>query len=104
MCANPSSIRDIMIAAEELNMINGEYVFFNVEIFASLKKDSKPWYVADDTDERNDKARKAYQALLTITTKKPDTTEYNNFSTQVKYSIIQHFIRVEFRYLFFMLK
>lgn len=42
MCANPKSIRDIMIAAEELKMIdNGEYVFFNVEIFGSLTKEPK---------------------------------------------------------------
>ena len=40
MCANPKSIREIMIAAEELNMIDsGEYVFFNIEIFGSLTKD-----------------------------------------------------------------
>lgn len=42
MCANPKSIRDIMIAAEELKMIdNGEYVFLNVEIFGSLTKEPK---------------------------------------------------------------
>ena len=84
MCANPQSIRDILIAAEEINMINGEYVFLNVEIFASLKKDSKPWYNATDEPERNEKARKAYQALLTITSKKPEDEEYTQFSNQVK--------------------
>jgi atrial natriuretic peptide receptor A len=77
-----------MIAAEELNMINGEYVFFNVEIFASLKKDSKPWFVAGDSEERNQKAKKAYQALLTITSKKPEDEEYNNFSNQVRMKMI----------------
>lgn len=42
MCANPKSIREIMIAAEELKMIdNGEYVFFNIEIFGSLTKETK---------------------------------------------------------------
>ena len=35
MCANPQTIREIMLAAEELNMINsGEYVFFNIELFS----------------------------------------------------------------------
>lgn len=88
MCANPKSIRDIMIAAEELNMIdNGEYVFFNIEIFGSLTKESKPWYDANDTDTRNDQAKKAYQALLTITTKKPEDEEYQEFSNQVIQSI-----------------
>lgn len=85
MCANPKSIREIMIAAEELKMIdNGEYVFFNIEIFGSLNKESKPWFDQNDTSVRNNKARKAYQALLTITTKKPEDDEYQEFSNQVK--------------------
>jgi atrial natriuretic peptide receptor A len=85
MCANPQSIREIMIAAEELNMINGEYVFFNIEIFGSLKKDSKPWLDSNDTLHRNEQAKKAYQSLLTITTKKPEDEEYTNFSNEVKF-------------------
>lgn len=86
MCANPKSIREIMIAAEELDMIdNGEYVFFNIEIFGSLTKDSKPWQDSNDTSIRNDKAQKAYQALLTITTKKPEDKEYQEFSEKVKF-------------------
>lgn len=86
MCANPKTIREIMIAAEELNMIEGgEYVFFNIEIFGSLKKDLRPWYDETDKDnDRNEKARKAYQALLTITTRKPEDEEYQKFSDEVK--------------------
>lgn len=88
MCANPKSIREIMIAAEELNMIDsGEYVFFNIEIFGSLTKESQPWRDVDDSAERNDKARKAYQALLTITTKKPEDSEYEEFSNQVRFTL-----------------
>lgn len=84
MCANPKSIREIMIAANELKMIdNGEYVFFNIEIFGSLTKDVQPWLDQNDTDTRNEQARKAYQALLTITTKKPEDEEYEEFSNQV---------------------
>lgn len=37
-----------------------------------------------DTDERNEKARKAFQALLTVTTRTPDNSEYLNFSREVK--------------------
>lgn len=37
-----------------------------------------------DTDERNEKARKAYQALLTVTARTPDNEEYLNFSREVK--------------------
>lgn len=45
MCANATTIRRIMLAAEELKMIDsGEYVFFNIEIFGS-KASKTPWYV-----------------------------------------------------------
>lgn len=34
MCANPGTIREIMLAADDLNMIDsGEYVFFNIELY-----------------------------------------------------------------------
>lgn len=35
VCANPLTVREILLAAEELNMIDsGEYVFFNIELFS----------------------------------------------------------------------
>lgn len=37
-----------------------------------------------DTEEKNEKARKAYQALLTVTARTPDNIEYLNFSREVK--------------------
>lgn len=33
LCAAPRKIKEIMLAAEELNMVaSGEYVFFNIEL------------------------------------------------------------------------
>jgi len=35
VCANRSTVREILLAAEELNMVaSGEYVFFNIELFS----------------------------------------------------------------------
>lgn len=35
MCADPKSIRRIMISAQDMNMIDsGEYVFINIELFS----------------------------------------------------------------------
>jgi len=35
VCADPLTVREILLAAEELNMIDsGEYVFFNIELFS----------------------------------------------------------------------
>ena len=34
MCASPQAIRRIMIEAAEQNMTNGDYVFFNIDLFS----------------------------------------------------------------------
>uniref|UniRef100_A0A2C9L0Y7 Receptor ligand binding region domain-containing protein n=1 Tax=Biomphalaria glabrata TaxID=6526 RepID=A0A2C9L0Y7_BIOGL len=34
LCASPDSVRDIMIKAHDLNFDNGEYVFFNIDLFS----------------------------------------------------------------------
>jgi atrial natriuretic peptide receptor A len=99
MCANPATIRQIMLAAEELKMIeSGEYVFFNIELFGTT---TKPWYNESDTDERNERAREAFTALLTVTHLQPKNEKYINFSNQVKYFLCffcqRHKISLYFR-------
>ncbi|XP_043247996.1 atrial natriuretic peptide receptor 1-like [Colletes gigas] len=85
MCANSTTIREILLAAEELGMVDsGEYVFFSIELSSSGNNSKDPWRLDTDTDERNEKARKAYQALLTVTARTPDNFEYLNFSQEVK--------------------
>ncbi|XP_043518997.1 atrial natriuretic peptide receptor 1-like isoform X2 [Frieseomelitta varia] len=85
MCANSTTIREILLAAEQLGMVDsGEYVFFSIELSSSDKNSREPWRVETDTEERNEKARKAYQALLTVTARTPDNVEYLNFSREVK--------------------
>ena len=55
----------------------------NKNFLCSYSSNSKePWRIDSDTPERNEKARKAYQALLTVTTKTPDNIEYLNFSNE----------------------
>jgi len=34
LCASADSVRKIMIKAHELNFDNGEYVFFNIDLFS----------------------------------------------------------------------
>lgn len=34
LCASPDSVREIMIKAAELHFDNGEYVFFNIDLFS----------------------------------------------------------------------
>ncbi|XP_033174921.1 atrial natriuretic peptide receptor 1-like isoform X2 [Bombus impatiens] len=85
MCANSTTIREILLAAEQLGMVDsGEYVFFSIELSSSDNNSREPWRVETDTEERNEKARKAYQSLLTVTARTPDNAEYLNFSREVK--------------------
>lgn len=44
----------------------------------------QPWYVEEDTLERNERARNAYSALLTVTARQPEDEIYRNFSNEVK--------------------
>ncbi|XP_041355462.1 receptor-type guanylate cyclase gcy-28-like [Gigantopelta aegis] len=73
-----------MIKAHEMNFDNGEYVFFNIDLFSSKNDSARPWYRANDTDERNHNARQAYEALMTVTLRKPTSPEYHSFSEEVK--------------------
>uniref|UniRef100_A0A8W8P0H7 Receptor ligand binding region domain-containing protein n=1 Tax=Magallana gigas TaxID=29159 RepID=A0A8W8P0H7_MAGGI len=84
LCASADSVREIMIKAHELNFDNGEYVFLNIDLFSSKEDSEKPWYRENDTTERNQKAKKAYEALMTVTLRKPTSPEYRNFSEEVK--------------------
>ncbi|BFZ14046.1 hypothetical protein BsWGS_17085 [Bradybaena similaris] len=73
-----------MIKAHELNFDNGEYVFFNIDLFSSHNATARPWFRQNDTEERNAKARKAYESLMTVTLRKPTSKEYRKFSEEVK--------------------
>ncbi|KZC11079.1 Atrial natriuretic peptide receptor 2 [Dufourea novaeangliae] len=85
MCANSTTIREILLAAEQLGMVDsGEYVFFSIELASSDNDSKEPWRMETDSEERNERARKAYQTLLTVTPRTPDNAEYFNFSREVK--------------------
>ncbi|XP_041356233.1 atrial natriuretic peptide receptor 1-like [Gigantopelta aegis] len=83
LCTCPDSLREIMIKAHELNFDNGEYVFVNINV-GSTNDSARPWYRANDTDVRNQKARQGYEALLTITVRKPKGPEYYTFTEEVR--------------------
>ncbi|GFR70172.1 guanylate cyclase [Elysia marginata] len=84
LCASQDSVREIMIKAHELEFDNGEYVFFNIDLFSSHNATLKPWYRANDTDARNAAARKAYESLMTVTLRQPTSPKYKQFSKDVK--------------------
>ena len=61
-------------------------VFIHPGLFISFSKvqSKRPWYRANDSQENNELARRAYDALMTVTLRKPDSEEYKKFSEEVK--------------------
>ena len=66
-----------------MNSINQSFKL-RLNKHCSKNESVRPWYRAGDTQERNDKAKKAYEALMTVTLRKPTSPEYKNFSREVK--------------------
>lgn len=62
-------------------------------IFSFKYISSTPWYVRNDTDDRNAKARKAYSALLIVTPKMPNNEKYKNFSVEVSITLPIYIIK-----------
>lgn len=44
---------------------------------------SLPWYDKNDTDFNNERAKKAYTAMLTVTPKQPNDDAYTKVSNEV---------------------
>ncbi|VDK64773.1 unnamed protein product [Onchocerca ochengi] len=74
-----------MLAAYDLGMAtSGEYVFINIDVSTGSHAE-RPWLRSNDTTSReNEKAKKAYQALKTISLRRSDLDEYKNFESRVK--------------------
>lgn len=59
--------------------------------FFSKNENRRPWYREGDSIEENDRARKSYEALITVTARIPETAEYAEFSKGVKALALKHF-------------
>lgn len=60
-----------------------ECIFFPP--FSHNKMNSlKPWRRENDTYENNEKARKAYEALLIVTAREPEYDQFRNFYLNIK--------------------
>ena len=44
----------------------------------------RPWYRAKETEETNQKAKNAYEALLIVTAKEPEYNEFEKFFVNIK--------------------
>ena len=102
ICASNIIVRDIMITADNLGMLDsGDYVFINVDLFSSnLERPwqvirpcickTKPWFnlflfqEPGASEEENEIARRAFENVLTISSSKSVNGNFNQFREQFK--------------------
>ncbi|CAF3047524.1 unnamed protein product [Rotaria sp. Silwood2] len=85
ICMDSNLFREFLLMAHDLDMINGEYVFVYLDIFRLMRKDMNliSWYKNESTELENSKARRAFETVLIVAVKRPDTERYREFSYQV---------------------
>ncbi|XP_044257386.1 atrial natriuretic peptide receptor 2-like [Tribolium madens] len=68
-CTTVANLREFAIAAQKLNMMeSGEYTVFNFQTYYNTTEQAlKPWYDENDTNERNEMARKGFRSIFTFT-------------------------------------
>ncbi|NXY88484.1 ANPRC protein, partial [Alcedo cyanopectus] len=84
MCASGDTIRNIMLSAHRQGMTNGDYAFFNIELFNSSSYGNGSWRRGDKHDLE---AKKAYSYLQTVTLLRTVKPEFEKFSLEVKSSV-----------------
>lgn len=92
LCGSTKFVNEIMLAAQKLGFMNGEYVFINFDLYAQMHSEErliKPWLtVRDDSKKRDQDSINneilAYQGLLTVTLKIDDSNgKYRAFQKKL---------------------
>ena len=84
VCASPERVRSLMVAAHRLGLVrSGQYVFVSVD---DPKKSSyQPWVDEEATEEENQEALDAFQAMVTLSMRGPlDYQAHFNFTQRVE--------------------
>nr|XP_032829843.1 atrial natriuretic peptide receptor 3-like [Petromyzon marinus] len=88
ICASADTVRNIMLEAQRKGMTNGDFVFFNIELFNSTIYGNGNWL---RDDGRNDEARRAFRALKTVTLLRSVRPEFEEFTVAMRQrSLVQH--------------
>ncbi|XP_041481819.1 atrial natriuretic peptide receptor 1-like [Lytechinus variegatus] len=75
-------VREAMLHAFDMGLVDGEYAFVSIEPFSNtLVFGDDNW---KQNDGRDDDAKKAYEALLTVRLYEPQTDEYRAFQTELE--------------------
>ena len=75
--------RNFLVKAYDLDMGNGDYVIFGVELVRSTgEANDFSWYKAGD-NKNNRKAKRIYESFFSLAVRVPTSAEYSLFSTNV---------------------
>ena len=85
VCAPTAVLRDILLTADDLGMLSdGEYVFFNVDLFSTNSKLIQPWISEAASIVENEKAKRAFEAVLTISALANNNESFSEFKQKVE--------------------
>uniref|UniRef100_UPI00358E5F38 atrial natriuretic peptide receptor 3 n=1 Tax=Myxine glutinosa TaxID=7769 RepID=UPI00358E5F38 len=85
LCFEATAVHKIMLAAHRSGMTNGDYIFFNIELFNSTLYGDGRW---NDFDAE---ARHAHRALRTITLLRYNSPEFDRFTIEMKQRSLEMF-------------
>ncbi|XP_002733692.2 atrial natriuretic peptide receptor 1-like [Saccoglossus kowalevskii] len=80
ICASDGDIRDIMLTAFDLSLINGDYIFLTIGMRSGSYKGVNTWMGDDGRDAM---AKLAYAAVFNVDVLIPHTDEYIAFEEEV---------------------
>lgn len=81
LCAYGGDIREIMLNAKDLGLLNGKYAFIAVELNIDSHIGSKTWM---GNDTRDKEALEAYNGILNVHLRTPDSPTWKNFTAEIR--------------------
>ncbi|CAF0987530.1 unnamed protein product [Adineta steineri] len=90
-CVNPKTFRSAVLTAQKLGFVNGEYVFIYLDtVLTQENTDEKslavrqPWFNPNEVDqEKNEKARRAFETVLFVRQRLYTGERFRRFATNV---------------------
>ncbi|RDD47549.1 Atrial natriuretic peptide receptor 1 [Trichoplax sp. H2] len=81
LCAYGGDIREIMLNAKDLGLLNGDYAFIAVELNIDSHIGANTWMGADN---RDNEALDAYNGMLNVHLRTPDSPRWKNFTADIR--------------------
>ncbi|XP_055329218.1 atrial natriuretic peptide receptor 1-like isoform X2 [Paramacrobiotus metropolitanus] len=81
LCSNASVVRQIMLTANTLNMLDGSYVYIAIELFQSSTWGTFTWSMGNAQDRD---AKFAYNSLLLVALNPQHTEYFDEFSSDIR--------------------